>query len=67
MCETTIKLRKKGQLQTLAEDVLFLEVTPEGLTCRDALGEEKFLKGVKIVSANFSHPHELIVEPLENS
>ena len=65
MCETTIRLKAKDGLKNLAEDILYLEVTPEGLRCRDALGEEIMLEGVKIVAANFSHPHELIVEKVK--
>jgi predicted RNA-binding protein len=62
MCETTIRLRNEDdRLETLVENVLKLEVTPEGLRCSGALGEETFLEDVEIVAANFTHPHELIV------
>ncbi len=62
MCETTIRLRKEDdRLETLVEDILQLEVTPDGLRCRGALGDETFLEDVEIIAANFTHPHELIV------
>ncbi len=44
MCE--FEVRMEGE--TVMEDVLYLEVTDEGVVLRDVMGNEKTIEGAKV-------------------
>jgi predicted RNA-binding protein len=44
MCEFRVRLNG----ETVAEDVLYLEVKEGGVLLRDVMGEEKFIEGVRV-------------------
>ncbi|AAM01948.1 CooT family nickel-binding protein [Methanopyrus kandleri] len=44
MCEFTVKLGG----EVIAEDVLYLEVTEEGVVLRDVMGEEQVIEGAQV-------------------
>ncbi len=44
MCEFEVKMNG----ETIMEDVLYLEVTDEGIVLRDVLGNEKVVEGAQV-------------------
>jgi len=44
MCEFTVKLCG----EVIAEDVLYLEVTEDGIVLRDVMGEEQMIEGARV-------------------
>ncbi|WP_456482927.1 CooT family nickel-binding protein [Methanopyrus kandleri] len=44
MCEFTVKLGG----EVIAEDVLYLEVTEDGIVLRDVMGEEQMIEGARV-------------------
>ncbi|WP_456482648.1 CooT family nickel-binding protein [Methanopyrus sp.] len=44
MCEFTVKLGG----EVVAEEVLYLEVTEDGVVLRDVMGEERVIEGARV-------------------
>jgi predicted RNA-binding protein len=59
MCESTVFIEENENQIEFMNDVAKIEVTPEGITCYDIVGEKKTAVGVKFKIANLVE-HKII-------